>query len=136
MPVDDDLIYVGLSARTNQAGIDQFAKIAARFGKTVKAVPVEQVLHLKTGTTYMGDNKLLVAGEYIDSPYFKDFDQLKVPVGEDYAVNCINTGNGVIMPAGFLASINCWLKTALRFTRPTCQNLLRSMGPDLPVTAV
>ncbi|MFR0603111.1 dimethylarginine dimethylaminohydrolase family protein [Limosilactobacillus mucosae] len=101
MPVDDDLIYVGLSARTNQAGIDQFAKIAACFGKTVKAVPVEQVLHLKTGTTYLGDNKLLVAGEYIDSPYFKDFDQLKVPVGEDYAVNCINTGNGVIMPAGF-----------------------------------
>lgn len=41
MPVDDDMIYVGLSTRTNQAGIDQFAKIAARFGKTVKAVPVE-----------------------------------------------------------------------------------------------
>lgn len=101
MPVDNDMVYVGLSARTNQAGIDQFSKIAAKFGKTVKAVPVKQVLHLKTGTTYMGNNKLLVAGEYIDSPYFKDFDQLKVPAGENYAVNCINTGNGVIMPAGF-----------------------------------
>lgn len=101
MPVDNNVIYVGRSARTNQAGIDQFTKIAAKFGKTVKAVPVQKVLHLKTGTTYLGDNKLLVAGEYIDSPYFKDFDQLKVPAGEDYAVNCINTGNGVIMPAGF-----------------------------------
>lgn len=101
MPVDNDLIYVGRSARTNQAGIDQFTKIAAKFGKTVKMVPVKQVLHLKTGTTYMGNNKLLVSGEYIDSPYFKDFDQLRVPAGEDYAVNCINTGNGVIMPAGF-----------------------------------
>lgn len=101
MLVDNDLIYVGLSARTNQAGIDQFTKIAAKFGKTVKAVPVTQVLHLKTGTTYMGNNKLLVSGEYIDSPYFKNFDQLKVPAGEEYAVNCINTGNGVMMPTGF-----------------------------------
>lgn len=101
MPVDNNVIYVGRSARTNHAGIDQFTKIAAKFGKIVKAVPVQNVLHIKTGTTYMGDNKLLVAGEYIDSPYFKDFDQLKVPTGEDYAVNCINTGNGVIMPAGF-----------------------------------
>ena len=101
MPVDNNVIYVGRSARTNQAGIDQFTKIAAKFGKIVKAVPVQNVLHLKTGTTYMGDNKLLVAGEYIDSPYFKGFDQLKVPTGEDYAANCINTGNGVIMPAGF-----------------------------------
>lgn len=101
MPVDDNLIYIGLSARTNQAGIDQFTAIAKKFGKTVKAVPVNKVLHLKTGTTYMGNNKLLVPGEYIDSPYFKDFDQIKVPSDEDYAVNCINTGNGVIMPAGF-----------------------------------
>lgn len=100
MPVDGTF-YVGLSARTNQAGIDQFTKIAAKFGHQVIAVPVNQVLHLKTGTTYMGNHKLLVSGEYIDSPYFKDFDQIAVPTGEDYAVNCINTGNGVIMPAGF-----------------------------------
>lgn len=100
MPVDGTF-YVGLSARTNQAGIDQFTKIAAKFGHAVVSVPVTGVLHLKTGTTYMGDHQLLVSGEYLDSPYFKDFEQLKVPTGEDYAVNCINTGNGVIMPAGF-----------------------------------
>ena len=73
MPVDNNVIYVGRSARTNQAGIDQFTKIAAKFGKTVKAVPVQKVLHLKTGTTYLGNNKLLVAGEYIDSPLFQEF---------------------------------------------------------------
>ena len=100
MPVDGTF-YIGLSARTNQSGIDQFTKIAAQFGHKVVAVPVTGVLHLKTGTTYMGNHKLLVSGEYIDNPIFKDFDQLKVPAGEEYAVNCINTGNGVIMPAGF-----------------------------------
>lgn len=101
MPVDNDVIYVGMSARTNLVGIDQFAKIAESFGKTVIAVPVEQVLHLKTGVTYLGNHQLLVAGEFIDHPRFSDFEQLKVPAEESYAVNCINTGNGVIMPAGF-----------------------------------
>lgn len=101
MPVDNNVIYIGHSARTNQSGIDQFTAIAQQFGKTVKAVPVKQVLHLKTGTTYMGHHKLLVAGEYIDNPDFQNFDQINVPSDEAYAVNCINTGNGVIMPAGF-----------------------------------
>lgn len=96
-----DTIYVGLSERTNQAGIDQFKKIAEPFGYTVVAVPVKQVLHLKTGVTYMGNNKLLVSGEYIDHPLFAAFDQLKVPADEAYAVNCIANGNTVLMPAGF-----------------------------------
>lgn len=95
--------YIGLSARTNQEGIDQFTEIADKFGQEVIAVPVNEFLHLKTGTTYMGNNKLLVVGEYIDSPYFKKFEQLRVPEKENYAVNCINTGNGVIMPVGFPA---------------------------------
>lgn len=135
MPVDNDLIYVGRSARTNQAGIDQFTKIAAKFGKTVKMVPVKQVLHLKTGTTYMGNNKLLVSGGYIDSPYFKDFDQLRVPAGEDYAVNCINTGNGVIMPAGFPGVKG--LLTDNGFTTPRGQHVRIQQDrrwPDLLVT--
>lgn len=94
-------IYIGLSARTNQAGINQFKEIAEPFGYTVIAVPVKRVLHLKTGVTYMGNNKLLVSGEYIDYPTFSDFDQLKVPADEAYAVNCIANGNTVLMPAGF-----------------------------------
>lgn len=97
----DDTIYVGLSARTNQMGIDQFTKIAEPFGYTVIAVPVTQVLHLKTGVTYMGHNKLLVSGEFIDAPIFATFDQLKVPTEEAYAVNCIANGDTVLMPTGF-----------------------------------
>ncbi|WP_281166070.1 dimethylarginine dimethylaminohydrolase family protein [Liquorilactobacillus sicerae] len=93
--------FVGLSARTNQVGINQFTKIAGKFDYEVISVPVNEFLHLKTGTTYLENNKLLVAGEYINNPYFKNFEQLQVPSEENYAVNCIDTGNGVIMPAGF-----------------------------------
>lgn len=97
----EDTFYIGLSARTNQAGIDQFTAIAKQFDMAVIAVPVKQVLHLKTGVTYMGNNQMLVSGEYIDHPAFAAFKQLKVPAGEDYAVNCIQNGDKVLMPAGF-----------------------------------
>lgn len=90
----DGTYYVGLSARTNREGVEQFNHPAL-------AVPVHDFLHLKTGTTYLGDGKLLVTGEFVNHPAFANFTQLVVPAEEAYAVNCINTGNGVIMPAGF-----------------------------------
>lgn len=97
----DGTYYVGLSARTNREGFEQFKAIAAQFNHPALAVPVHDFLHLKTGTTYLGDGKLLVTGEFVNHPAFANFTQLVVPAEEAYAVNCINTGNGVIMPAGF-----------------------------------
>lgn len=97
----DGTYYVGLSARTNREGFEQFKAIAAQFNQPALAVPVHDFLHLKTGTTYLGDGKLLVTGEFVNHPAFANFTQLVVPAEEAYAVNCINTGNGVIMPAGF-----------------------------------
>lgn len=97
----DGTCYVGLSARTNREGFEQFKAIAAQFNHPALAVPVHDFLHLKTGTTYLGDGKLLVTGEFVNHPAFANFTQLVVPAEEAYAVNCINTGNGVIMPAGF-----------------------------------
>lgn len=97
----DGTYYVGLSARTNREGFEQFKAIAAQFNHPALAVPVHDFLHLKTGTTYLGDGKLLVTGEFVNHPTFANFTQLVVPAEEAYAVNCINTGNGIIMPAGF-----------------------------------
>ena len=97
----DGTYYVGLSARTNREGFEQFKAISAQFNHPALAVPVHDFLHLKTGTTYLGDGKLLVTGEFVNHPAFANFTQLVVPAKEAYAVNCINTGNGVIMPAGF-----------------------------------
>ena len=45
----DDRFYVGVSARTNREGIRQFAEILNRYGFECREVPLEKVLHLKTG---------------------------------------------------------------------------------------
>jgi dimethylargininase len=47
-------VFAGLSARTNQSGIEQLRQILAPAGLYVTAVPVPKFLHLLSGTTYLG----------------------------------------------------------------------------------
>lgn len=54
-----DTIYVGLGGRTNQAGIDQFARIVEPLGATVVTVPVSRVLHLKSAVTALPDGTII-----------------------------------------------------------------------------
>ena len=48
-----DHFYVGRSARTNEEGIRQFCEILAGWGLEGSEVPLEEVLHLKTGVNYI-----------------------------------------------------------------------------------
>ena len=65
-----DHFYVGRSARTNEEGIRQFICILEKYGLTGSEVPLEEVLHLKTGVNYLENNNLLVCGEFIGKPDF------------------------------------------------------------------
>ncbi|QJG66934.1 dimethylarginine dimethylaminohydrolase family protein [Mycoplasma phocoenae] len=96
-----DTFYIGLSKRTNQAAIDQFGEFVKPLGKKVVGVPVNDFLHLKTGTTYIGNNNLLVTREFRTAEVFKDFNLIMVPDEEDYAVNVININGTIFMPAGY-----------------------------------
>ena len=65
-----DHFYVGRSARTNEEGIRQFIAILEKYGLSGSEVPLEKVLHLKTGVNYLENNNMLVSGEFIDKPDF------------------------------------------------------------------
>jgi dimethylargininase len=96
-----DTFYVGVSARTNEEGIKQFSDFFGSFGYTVKAVPLTEVLHLKTGVNYIENNKMLVSGEFIDKPDFADYEKIIVPEEEAYGANCIWMNGTVIVPLGY-----------------------------------
>lgn len=98
-----DTFYVGLSARTNEEGIKQFSDILGKYGYTVIAVPLEKVLHLKTGVNYLENNKMLVCGEFIDKAEFASYDRIVIPEDEAYAANCIWMNGTVIVPEGYPA---------------------------------
>jgi dimethylargininase len=55
-----DHFYIGLSARTNQAGADQMIAILNNYGYSGSVVALEKVLHLKTGLAYLENNNLVV----------------------------------------------------------------------------
>ena len=93
--------YVGLSARTNKEGIRQFIEILEEHGLTGSAVPLEKVLHLKTGVNYIENNNMLASGEFIEKEDFKLFNKIIVPENEAYGANCIWMNGSVIVPKGY-----------------------------------
>jgi len=59
-------VYVGLSARTNRAGVDELRRILAPHGYRVTAVEVLDGLHLKTACTALDSNTLLANRDWVD----------------------------------------------------------------------
>lgn len=96
-----DHFYIGQSDRTNQQGIAQFIEILEKHGYTGSAVPLKEVLHLKTGVNYLDNDTMLVSGEFIGRPEFAQFRQVIVPKEEAYASNCLYVNGKVIVPAGY-----------------------------------
>jgi dimethylargininase len=97
----DDHFFVGLSARTNRAGAEQLLAILEGFGYTGEAVPMREMLHLKTGVNALPDRRLLVTGEFVDARAFAGFERIVVPAEEAYAANSLWINDAVIVPAGF-----------------------------------
>lgn len=97
----DDHYYIGLSARTNQKGAEQFVKILEKYGMTGTLVSMKEMLHLKTGVAYLGDNNLVVAGEFCKHSLFDGFNRIKIPETETYAANCLNINDKILLPKGF-----------------------------------
>jgi len=93
--------YIGLSKRTNLEGAKQMTDFLEKFGMTASTVEMSEMLHLKTGMSYLENNNLLVAGEFISKPQFQKFNLLKVETEENYAANCIWVNGKVIVAEGF-----------------------------------
>ena len=93
-------LYVGLSTRTDQAGIDALAAIAGPLGFDVRRAELGDCLHLKTAVTLAGANILLFNPQAIDPAQFADVEPLAVDPAELAAANCVNLGDRLILPAG------------------------------------
>lgn len=91
--------FIGRSNRTNKDGSRQLSNILHSYGFTTSEIPVDEGLHLKTGTTYIGDNTI-VATEWF-APYFPDLDVIIVGEDEQYAANCLSVNNHLIISSGF-----------------------------------
>jgi dimethylargininase len=97
-------IFVGASARTNAAGIDQLRRELEPFGYTVEAVEVRRCLHLKSAVTYLGDGAVLVNRSLIDTDPLRAYRMIDVAAEEPWAANTLALGGTVLIPSAYPAT--------------------------------
>ena len=95
-------ILIGLSARTDQAGVDGFARLVDRWGYRVRIVDTPTgVLHFKTDCSLLDEETILSTKRLDASGCFEGYKVIHVADGEEACANTIRFNNLVIMPAGF-----------------------------------
>ena len=94
----DTHFYIGLSERTNEAGARQMIAILESYGLTGSLVALDEMLHLKSGVSYIESGNLLACGEFIRKQEFKQFDTLKITESEAYAANSLWVNGTVLVP--------------------------------------
>ncbi|MFC7364314.1 MULTISPECIES: dimethylarginine dimethylaminohydrolase family protein [Bhargavaea] len=97
----DDHFYIGLSERTNEEGARQLKEIVEKEGYKADILPLKEFFHLKTGIAYLGNNNMVVAGEFIDHPAFADYNRIVISKEDEYSANCIKVNDTVIIPSGY-----------------------------------
>ena len=94
-------VFVGSSARTNRAGIDQLAGIVEPAGYTVRAVPVCGCLHLKSAVTVLTPDTVLVNREWVPTDVFAGLALVDVDPMEPMGANALALEGVVLYPTAF-----------------------------------
>lgn len=97
----DNKFYIGISERTNEEGARQLKEILESEGFEATIIPLQKFFHLKTGIAYLGNNKMVVAGEFVDHPAFDAYDKIVINDADEYSANCIRVNDYVIIPKGY-----------------------------------
>lgn len=106
----DEHFLIGLSARTNEAGAAQLSAILGRHGYTSSILDIRScrsLLHLKSGITYLGERRFLVAAGFPKTQEIAAAERIEVSAAEAYAANAVPVNDSLLIAAGFprLASV-------------------------------
>jgi len=94
-------IYVGITPRTNNRGVESLASALTPFGYHVTPVTVKDCLHFKSACTAIDTQTLLVNPEWIDRNEFEGFKIVTIDKSEPWAANTLRIGNTIYIHAGF-----------------------------------
>jgi dimethylargininase len=94
-------VFIGLSARSNEDGADQLARLLRPHGYDSRKVPVAAGLHLKSSVSWLGGETLLVSERFADRPELRSFRRIVVDASEEAACNTLLVNGTLLTPAGF-----------------------------------
>jgi dimethylargininase len=94
-------LLVGVSGRTNEAGVHELRRIAKPLGYTVDPFPVRGALHLKSACTRIDDETLLAHAAWIEPTKLSVRRVLRVTGAEPLAANVVPVGDRILISAAF-----------------------------------
>jgi dimethylargininase len=94
-------LYVGASARSNAAGIEQLRTALAPFGYRVQGLAMRDCLHLKSAATAIPPDILLVNAAWVDPRVFDARSVVEVDAGEAFAANTLTVQGVTLLSAAF-----------------------------------
>jgi dimethylargininase len=100
----DGHFLIGLSARTNDEGAHQLAKLLGDIGYPSSFVDIRnsrRLLHLKTGLSYLDDGRLIVTSDIPRTAALAPYELIEVPETERYAANCLCLNDKVVIADGY-----------------------------------
>lgn len=92
---------VGLTERTNQAGVEQFRACLEPFGYSVAGVDVSGLLHLKTGVSRLDERTVLALPPLTETFASLGYEVVPVDPRDWHAANAVALGRKVLLPAGY-----------------------------------
>jgi dimethylargininase len=94
-------IFVGLSYRSNAAGVEQLRQLVSPYGYRVEGVPMAGCLHLKSGVTQVASDTLLINPAYVDAKVLPDMRLIEVDPSEPSGANALWVSGCVVYTAAF-----------------------------------
>ena len=107
-------LYVGVSSRSNAAGIAQLRTLIAPYGYRAVAVPLQKCLHLKSAVTQVAPETLLLNPHWIEPNTFPGLARDAVDAQEPSGANALLIGDQLSMRRRSHAHVNDWFSMVSR----------------------
>lgn len=93
--------FIGVTARTNEAGARQLEKILSEHDYRCVLIPVTHTLHLKSDLNAVSDETVLVTSALAEHEALAGYEKIVVGPDEIYAANVVRVNDRLLMPRGF-----------------------------------
>ena len=98
-------ILVGLSSRTDQAGIEELDGIVGQWGYRLRVVHTpSEILHFKTDCALLDEDTVLCTERLASTGCFDGYRVILATPGEEACANAVRFNELVLMPSGFPAT--------------------------------
>ncbi|HLZ44507.1 MAG TPA: arginine deiminase-related protein [Gemmatimonadales bacterium] len=121
-------LYVGLSSRTNRAGLAQLGGVIRQWGYEVVPVPIDGCLHLKSAVTQVADDLLLINERRVRAECFAPMEVVRVAPEEPDGANALRIGTAVIYPSLYPQTAERLERAGIRVVSVPCREVAKAEG--------